>query len=251
MVTVRNMMNISNGCNEREDNKKGDVNENNNSTASSLSQGRTQDQMLRRRWIWLASYLVFGAFHESAHIMTAKVLGYQIVGDDDRMTTSIIPALFGMLLGRTAIIPSLERADEFDVAIVRHAGWVVSLILYLSICLIVSHMSKRRSESRSTRDSSAIDTDEGHTSTFLLPPSFSFLKDIQDAALVTLLEAVTTDLAGFSISGSKTMFCCGNFGVIILNNAWVQTPGDNGKTVLDLLEKMISITMMRGGECAT
>ena len=183
----------------------------------------------QHRWLWLASYVVFGALHELFHILTAKALGYPVFNDIHDMT-SIIPTLFGMLFGRTTILPSLGQAEEFHVTLIRHAGWVGSLILYVSIYLIVSHGSHQRSR---------------------LAPQCSFnfiLKNLQSAALVTLLEALTTDLLGFSILGGKTTFCCGNFGVIILNNAWVQTPGDNGKTVLDLLEKMISITMMRGGK---
>ena len=180
------------------------------------------------RWSWLAiSYVVSGALHELFHILAAKALGYPI------FSNGTIPSLFGMLFGRTTILPSLGQAEEFDVALVRHAGWIGSLIVYLSIYLVVSHNATNH-----------------HQQSQVSAPQNSFnliLKNLRSAALVTLLEALTTDLRGLSVLGGKTIFCCGNFGVIILNNAWVQTPGDNGKTALDLLEKMISITMMRGG----
>ena len=178
--------------------------------------------------VWLAtSYVMSGAVHELFHILAAKALGYPIFLND-----TVIPTLFGMLFGRTTILPSLGQAEELDVTLIRHAGWVGSLILYLSIYLIVSHTSNQYQPSQLSAPQNTFN---------------SILENFRSAALVTLLEALTTDLLGLSVLGGKTMFCCGNFGVIILNNAWVQTPGDNGKTVLDLLEKMISITMMRGG----
>lgn len=43
--------------------------------------------------------------------------------------------------------------------------------------------------------------------------------------------------------GSVVMFC-GNFGVLLINSSWVNV--DGGKRALDILEKMIEVTMMRG-----
>jgi hypothetical protein len=167
--------------------------------------------------------LLFGALHELSHVVTAIVMGYDV-------DISSLSSLFGLLFGRTTILSSLEEANEFDVAVVRHAGWVFSFLLHV---LLSSTFVDRRV--------SVLDRDR----------TFSFfLKIAQNAAFVTLLEALTSDLlVGLSWSAKrfKTVFCCGNFGVIVLNDAWVKTPGDNGKTVLDLLEKMASITMMRGG----
>ena len=48
-------------------------------------------------------------------------------------------------------------------------------------------------------------------------------------------------------SSSSTMlhyFFCGNFGIILLNSNWLNK--DGGKKALDMLEKMIEVTMMRG-----
>ena len=39
-------------------------------------------------------------------------------------------------------------------------------------------------------------------------------------------------------------FFCGNFGIILLNSNWLNK--DGGKKALDMLEKMIEVTMMRG-----
>ena len=48
-------------------------------------------------------------------------------------------------------------------------------------------------------------------------------------------------------TSSSTMlhyFFCGNFGIILLNSNWLNK--DGGKKALDMLEKMIEVTMMRG-----
>ena len=43
-----------------------------------------------------------------------------------------------------------------------------------------------------------------------------------------------------------TTFFCGNFGLIVINSAW--TSKDNGRHALDLLERMVNVTMMRGAQ---
>ena len=40
------------------------------------------------------------------------------------------------------------------------------------------------------------------------------------------------------------LFFCGNFGILLINPSWVNI--DGGKTALDMLEKMVEVTMMRG-----
>ena len=39
---------------------------------------------------------------------------------------------------------------------------------------------------------------------------------------------------------------CGNFGVILINTSWINI--DGGKAALDMLEKMVEVTMMRGAQ---
>ena len=88
------------------------------------------------------------------------------------------------------------------------------------------------------------------------------------AAYLTALEAIATDLCGFdqlSLSffpripsigmgkgngisqygSDEATFYCGNFGVILLGGAWF---GNRCKAALDMLEKMIEVTMMRGAQ---
>ena len=60
-----------------------------------------------------------------------------------------------------------------------------------------------------------------------------------------LWKQVFTDLLGIGVLRPATMatFFCGNFGIILLSpSAW------DGTTVLDLLQKMIEVTMMRGAQ---
>lgn len=93
-------------------------------------------------------------------------------------------------------------------------------------------------------------------------------------AYITALEAISTDLFGFipedAVSVARTptaaehfqdydddgehhrhyhrlllLRCfCGNFGILLLNPSWLAI--DGGRTALDILEKMINVTMMRG-----
>jgi hypothetical protein len=69
------------------------------------------------------------------------------------------------------------------------------------------------------------------------------------------MEAIVTDLLGFipihphnhqdpSSSSHFIMCFCGNFGVLLLNPSWLSI--DGGRTALDILEKMVNATMMRG-----
>ena len=72
-------------------------------------------------------------------------------------------------------------------------------------------------------------------------------------AYITALEAIVTDLFGFTpiqylddkTADSSIIICfCGNFGILLLNPSWLSI--DGGRTALDVLEKMINVTMMRG-----
>jgi len=94
------------------------------------------------------------------------------------------------------------------------------------------------------------------------------------AAYITAMEAISTDLFGFIPANYHNhppsehphlqyhhldyidddgnhhhrlllLRCfCGNFGVLLLNPSWLAI--DGGRTALDVLEKMITVTMMRG-----
>jgi hypothetical protein len=45
-------------------------------------------------------------------------------------------------------------------------------------------------------------------------------------------------------SSTAIRFFCGNFGIILINSSWINI--DGGKKALDILEKMVEVTMMRG-----
>jgi len=60
---------------------------------------------------------------------------------------------------------------------------------------------------------------------------------------------LTAQLPRMHVGGEPTTsttipFFCGNFGIILINSSWINV--DGGKRALDMLEKMIEVTMMRG-----
>ena len=56
---------------------------------------------------------------------------------------------------------------------------------------------------------------------------------------------LTTYFASKTTSDNSSLpFFCGNFGILLLNSSWINV--DGGKTALDMLEKMVEVTMMRG-----
>jgi hypothetical protein len=169
-------------------------------------------------------YIAFGALHELAHIAAAVACG---LSNLNVTLNSIllhndgwIPLLYRVLLGRHVVLPAVEQSgDEF---LVRHAGWVFSIALAM-----------------------------------VLNKSSSSAKL---AARITALEALATDLlrlpilAGIGIGISHPLptttqaslvFCCGNFGVILLHHSWLT---EQGKNALDCLEQMVKVTMMRGAQ---
>jgi hypothetical protein len=80
-------------------------------------------------------------------------------------------------------------------------------------------------------------------------------KEVRFASFVTALEALSTDLFSLNVppiltkinsSGSiSSILFCGNFGIILLHQAWLS---DNGKSAMDILERMIKVTMMIGAQ---
>jgi hypothetical protein len=174
----------------------------------------TLDSSLWRR-NFLAAYVIFGILHEGSHFAVAKLLGY-----------GGCSSLVGLLFGRICSIPSLTKAEDWEIDMVRHAGWITSVLVALAFGSVLHR-----------RKGSWMSQQQLHSACLW-------------AAVMTALEGISTDLlsfASFSVM-SKTTFLCGNFGVILLNPGWTNTPGDYGKTALDLLEKMIEITMMRGAQ---
>jgi hypothetical protein len=65
------------------------------------------------------------------------------------------------------------------------------------------------------------------------------------------VEAIVTDLLHFTPQHHFTasnmdvlIVFCGNFGIVLLNPMWLNV--DGGRTALEVLEKMVEVTMMRG-----
>lgn len=173
-----------------------------------------------------------------------------------RLTTFLLRDAACTVLGRYSLIQIPANNDDHDVGdlesiirTVRHAGWVVSLTLAM-VCHFLHSLAKwrKRETLRDTKDRSARFDD---LNIFLNPA-------ILLAAYITAMEAITTDLFGFTpvytrnyedstASSSRFIICfCGNFGVLLLNPMWMSV--DGGRTALDVLEKMVNVTMMRGAQ---
>lgn len=159
-------------------------------------------------------YLFCGVLHEGSHVLTASLLGLSAGLD-----TPVV-FLAKAALGRACSVPALldDQTLAWKAGLVQHAGWIFSAVL--ALFLVFYGRGKKN------------------------------MKPFQSAAVVTALEALSTDLLGIGIVAgvsSATLFC-GNFGVILLHSGWTDAPGDYGKTALDLLQKMIEVTMMRGAQ---
>lgn len=155
----------------------------------------------------------------------------------------------GILWTRTTRIDSMQDAPEGHIALVRNAGWMASLALFAILWFLIR-------KSHCHPDYYYYLTKGGRSRQL---PSWSSLSariasTCLSVSLVTFLEALSTDVFGFTTTATTCpnenatiIFECGNFGILLLQDAWIHTPGDHGQTALDLLEQMISITMMRGG----
>ena len=173
----------------------------------------------RRPSTLLLAYILFGTLHELAHLTAASWLS-----SDE---TSAIGLLLGALkssLGRVSIID--QDATRWEQSAIRYSGWIGSVVLAIMVHLLAPNGARAA----------------------------------RMAATVTALEAITTDLLGFTPvhllhdhTASRLVLFCGNFGVLLLNPSWLSI--DGGRTALDVLEKMVNVTMMRGaqsgGGCCT
>ncbi|KAL3915701.1 MAG: hypothetical protein SGILL_005522, partial [Bacillariaceae sp.] len=174
------------------------------------------------------AYLVAGFLHEVAHLVCAALLVPSLFHStfvDE--TRSSWWNMLGVLVGRTCSLPSLDDTQDWEIAMIRHVGWIVSVAWAVLVGLALVFSSARKFPT--TRMGS-----------FFTNPWLC-------GAVATALEAMATDLLGFSM-WKKSTFLCGNFGVILMNSGWTSTTGDHGTAALDLLEKMIEVTMMRGAQ---
>jgi len=164
-----------------------------------------QDRMIKSNNDWhllLAWYVLFGALHEVAHLVAAAALGFS----DGLLDDGIINVLFRSVLLRQSIIPALSSADIGFASIVRHSGWMASIFMAFTIASTTNHKLART------------------------------------AAVVTALEAISTDLLGlYSSSAAPHVFFCGNFGVLLIHKAWSSNGG--GTTALDILSTMVRVNV--------
>ena len=198
--------------------------------------------------VLFAWYFFFGAIHESSHFVTAWWMGYDTVLqhiDDDinvldgRPTDPWLQLAYEVILGRQCSLPNLPLGLEGPV---RHAGWIFScaMLIFLTVyCRYFKHSNSRDEDKNIERQMSFFN--EVTSNTMLL------------AALVTAIEAVSTDLFGFdqvlplNVKTVRQTFYCGNFGVILLNRCWFDSKKSQGNA-LDTLQQMVEVTMMRGAQ---
>lgn len=170
----------------------------------------------------LAWYMLFGALHEATHVVTALLMG--VPWNDGIIRDGILPFLLRLLLGRQSVIFHTDNGGGVDDSalwmMVRHVGWVASLVL-------ASQIPRRFQTARL-------------------------------AAQITACEAISTDLLQLNVlfqgmtftpllgeNAASSLFYCGNFGIILLHHLWLT---DQGQSALDVLEKMVKVTMMRGAQ---
>lgn len=210
-------------------------------------------------------YVICGALHELSHAVTAMFLvngmtlnklictaadsdkGHDYNDYDDQndihldgsIPTSfcnIAPFAYHLLIGRQTILPLTEEVGSTsNLFWIQHMGWMFSVLLAISMQIF--RLRKIDNNNKETTGSA------------------TFSSAIRLAAMITALEAISTDLLGLgsflplvttaSATPSTISMLCGNFGVILLHHLWLQ---DKGRNALDCLEQMVNVTMMRGAQ---
>ena len=171
----------------------------------------------------LIVYIICGLLHEAAHISVASLYYSQSL-EFGVSPKSVV--LLQAVFGRCSII-QLSEEEHHD--IIRHAGWIFSVLLAI-VCHLL-HNYKRTTKN---------DTDDS-----------SILGNIAMVAYIVAFEAIVTDLLQLTpmhtAMQKDSIICfCGNFGILLLNPSWLSI--DGGRTALDVLEKMVNVTMMRGAQ---
>ena len=179
--------------------------------------------------VHLSYYLLFGLLHELSHVIIAAILQHASLSTSlwyqAASVRDIINFLVRASFGQYCLIDigNFDSSSALRISIICHFGWIFSLCLAVWV-----HYKHRR---------------DG-TDPIFKQPMFVV------AAYATALEGISTDLLGMipaisqSTSATTISFFCGNFGIILINSAWINT--DGGKKALDMLEKMVEVTMMRG-----
>ncbi len=192
-------------------------------------------------------YAIFGFLHELSHIVAASMIRF------DTIDWKSINWINLVLTRRFQIMnygcENFDK-DEIDFFIIRQTGWIASVAIAFLVHFI--YIRFRYKESTPFVDSlrlTSCDYDGGGKLS-----SFN-LKWCHLAAYMTAFDALWTDLLQIkpvfllfdhNDNASKATFFCGNFGIILLHSAWLDDNG--GKSALDILTKMIEVTMMRGAQ---
>lgn len=190
--------------------------------------------------------------HELCHVIVAELMKRRFTISPSPPSVSFGIIILRAIFGRHCIIDISASSPPFVPEVIANSGWIFSWFLAL-----MSHylyiQARHHSYGRHHPQSGIM----------------SLKKEpiIVVAAYMTAIEATTTDLLGWvplayryfgqylsipvdniSIDGNyKCIFFCGNFGVILINSSWINI--DGGKKALDMLEKMVNVTMMRGELC--
>ena len=198
--------------------------------------------------------------------------------DNESMAANeVVTILMRALLGRYSIIEFPENdhssyyfGNETSRWIIIHSGWIFSLTLAILChfvhCTIVRNNNNKFNNNK-FNNSNKNDTMKQGSNNIDKPFSGIIMQWLERifiepkivmAAYITAMEAVSTDLFGFlpvhpTYSYSKqqqeglddALICfCGNFGIVLLNSTWINI--DGGRAALDVLEKMVNVTMMSG-----
>ena len=120
------------------------------------------------------------------------------------------PNLASAAFGRQILIPQAPKG--WRAAVVQHAGWLASSALAAAV---VTWGARRR---------------------------------VAGPAVLTMSEALVSDLfAPASQDDRGGWYFCGNFGMIILDEAWTRSSRFRARAKA-ILQKMIEVTMMRGAQ---
>ena len=194
-------------------------------------------------------YFFFGAMHELSHYLTAWCLGYDLALQRTLLGQSSndlwVHLAYEMILGRQCSLPNLPLDLEEPV---KHAGWISSCLLLVLLTIFCCHFKRfnytvRRDNGNDNKKN------ERQGSFFDEVMSSSMLM----AALVTAAESIVTDFIGWdpvlplNVRTIRQTFYCGNFGIILLNRCWFDNKETQG-AVLDTLQQMVEVTMMRGAQ---
>ena len=172
---------------------------------------------------------------------------------------------------------SPTQGHDDRMRLVRHAGWLASVSFAVIVLLIMSWRFPPRDENGDdgcakckppSSSSPRFSSSEASSSRSRRRRSW-WLEGVEIAVLATALEALQTDLLlpsrrfyrqtmfessqddcdsdRTTTAARSAILFCGNFGIILVNLAW-STSGGGAQDALDILEKMIEVTMMRGAQ---